>query len=51
MSLREIIEQACDGCSETRDLKKGENPDNGGWREVQTNKHLCPNCIYAALNK
>lgn len=51
------ITQTCDGCGECRDLNST-NRDSvtvqgqvGGWREVQTNKWLCPKCIAKALNK
>lgn len=46
-----LIIQKCDRCKEERELKKGDNPDRGGWRALDTNKHLCPNCVHAILEE
>jgi len=44
-----IITQTCDGCPATRELLSLNQTDNGGWRLVTGNKHLCAECINNAL--
>lgn len=51
MSIVVIIEQKCDRCKDSRELKEKTEGHHGGWREVQTNKHLCPNCIHGILEE
>lgn len=49
MSIRVV--QMCNGCGATRDLSADNcvEADQGGWREVKHNTHLCPVCIRDAV--
>lgn len=58
MTIKLIAAQVCDGCEKSREivvesLKSGvdleELAKREGWREVRTNKHICPSCISKAL--
>lgn len=53
------ITQTCDGCGEERMLTVGfangypsiaKAADQGGWRNVLNEKHLCRDCLRAAVN-
>jgi len=37
--------QTCNVCQVTRALGDPKNADNGGWREIQPGRHICPKCI------
>ncbi len=39
----------CDGCDNSKEVPRGDNWMNGGWREIWDMKHLCPTCIQRAL--
>lgn len=54
------IRQCCDKCGLIRVVRfmpadrfqtVSAAGESHGWKEVQENKHLCPNCIKAALHQ
>lgn len=48
MSIKVV--QTCDGCGIFRTIdNQRTDSQNGGWREVKNNTHLCPTCINAAI--
>lgn len=49
MTIVKLILQKCDRCYEERELDDEKRHQINGWREIKTNKHLCPNCIHAIL--
>ena len=44
------VVQTCNGCGKARNIEdQRRDSENGGWREVKPNTHLCPTCINAAI--